>query len=63
MGGVKFYYGVSDSLTVFLDTSYILGMGKYFDPISSGFGVFYGNNLTVTFGAIISLSGCYFCGD
>lgn len=63
MGGVEFHYGVSDSLTVFLDTSYILGVGKDFDPISSGFGAFNGNILTVTFGASISLSGCYFCGD
>lgn len=63
MGGVEFHYGVSDSLTLFLDTSYILGMGKDFDPVSSGFGAFNGNLLTVTFGASISLSGCYFCGD
>lgn len=63
MGGVEFHYGVSDSLTLFLDTSYILGMGKDFDPIASGFGAFNGNLLTVTFGASISLSGCYFCND
>lgn len=63
MGGIEFHYGVSDSLTLFLDTSYILGMGKDFDPIASGFGAFNGNLLTVTFGASISLSGCYFCND
>ena len=63
MGGVEFHYGVSDSLSLFLDTSYILGIGKDFNPIASGFGAFNGNLLTVTFGASISLSGCYFCND
>ncbi len=63
MGGVEFHYGISDSLTLFLDTSYILGLGKDFNPVTSGFGAFNGNLLTVTFGASISLSGCYFCGD
>lgn len=63
MGGVEFHYGISDSLTLYLDTAYVLGMGTDFEPISSGFGSFNGNLLTVTFGASISLSGCYFCGD
>ncbi|TBN05307.1 cell envelope biogenesis protein OmpA [Hyunsoonleella flava] len=63
MGGVEFHYGISDSLTLFLDTSYILGMGSDFNPVSSGFGAFNGDLLTITFGASISLSGCYFCGD
>ncbi|MGC1204804.1 MAG: cell envelope biogenesis protein OmpA, partial [Flavobacteriaceae bacterium] len=63
MGGIEFHYGVSDKLSVYLDTSYILGFGKDFDPILDGFGSFNGNLLTVTIGASISLSGCYFCGD
>lgn len=63
MGGIEFHYGVSDKLSVYLDTSYILGFAKDFDPILDGFGSFNGNLLTVTIGASISLSGCYFCGD
>ena len=63
MGGIEFHYGVSDKLSVYLDASYILGFGKTFDPISEGFGSFNGNLLTVTIGASISLSGCYYCGD
>lgn len=63
MGGIEIHYGVSDKLSVYLDTSYILGFGKSFDPITEGFGSFNGNLLTVTIGASISLSGCYYCGD
>lgn len=63
MGGIEFHYGVSDKLSVYLDTSYILGFAKDFDPILDGYGSFNGNLLTVTIGASISLSGCYFCGD
>ena len=63
MGGIEFHYGMSDKLSVYLDTSYILGFSKDFDPISEGFGSFNGNLLTVAIGASISLSGCYFCGD
>ena len=63
MGGIEFHYGVSDKLSVYLDTSYILGFAKDFDPTLDGFGSFNGNLLTVTIGASISLSGCYYCGD
>lgn len=63
MGGLELHYGVSDSLTLYLDGSYILGFGDDFNPVSTGFGAFNGNLLTVTFGVSISLSGCYFCGD
>lgn len=63
MSGLEIHYGISDRLTVFLDTAYILGLGKEFNPVSSGFGAFNGDLLTITFGAFISLSGCYFCGD
>ena len=63
MAGIEFHYGVSDTLSVYLDTSYILGFGKDFDPILDGYGSFNGNLLTVTIGASISLSGCYYCGD
>ncbi|WP_298551638.1 cell envelope biogenesis protein OmpA [uncultured Algibacter sp.] len=63
MGGIEFHYGVSDKLSVFMDTSYIFGFSKDFNPVSAGFGSFNGDLLTITFGASISLSGCYYCGD
>jgi len=63
MGGIEFHYGISDKLSIYLDTSYIFGFGEGFKPISSGFGSFNGDLLTITFGASISLSGCYYCGD
>ncbi|WP_203255991.1 cell envelope biogenesis protein OmpA [Hyunsoonleella ulvae] len=61
--GLELHYGVSDNLTLYMDTSYIFGFGKDFNPVSDGFGAFNGNLLTVTFGVSISLSGCYFCGN
>ncbi len=63
MGGLEFHYGISDKLSIYLDTSYVLGFGKEFSPLSNGFGSFNGNLLTVTIGASISLSGCYYCRD
>tara|TARA_R110002049_G_scaffold18043_6_gene69453 strand:- start:3725 stop:4321 length:597 start_codon:yes stop_codon:yes gene_type:complete len=63
MAGMEFHYGVSDKLSLYFDTSYILGFGKDFNPISDGFGSFNGNLLTITIGASISLSGCYYCGQ
>ena len=63
LGGLELHYGLSDSLTIFADTSYNYAFGKEFSPISSGFGAFNGNLLAVTFGLSISLSGCYFCGN
>ncbi|ULC60096.1 cell envelope biogenesis protein OmpA [Flaviramulus sp. BrNp1-15] len=61
MGGIEFHYGISDKLSLYLDASYILGFEDDFIPISNGFGSFNGNLLTVTIGASISLSGCYYC--
>jgi OOP family OmpA-OmpF porin len=63
MAGVEFHYAVSEKLSMYLDTSYIFGFGKDFDPITDGFGSFNGNLLTVTLGASISLSGCQYCGQ
>lgn len=63
MAGVEFHYGISDKLSLFLDTSYIYGFSSDFSPVTTGFGSFNGNLLTVSFGASISLSGCYYCGD
>ncbi|MFD1616381.1 outer membrane beta-barrel protein [Gelatiniphilus marinus] len=61
MAGIEFHYGVSDKLSVYFDASYILGFAKDFNPVSSGFGSFNGNLLTLTIGASISLSGCQYC--
>jgi len=61
MGGLEFHYGISDKLSLYIDASYILGFAEDFNPVTSGFGSFNGNLLTVTIGASISLSGCYYC--
>lgn len=61
MAGMQFHYGISDKLSIYTDVSYINGFGKDFNPVSDGFGSFNGNLITVTFGASISLSGCYYC--
>lgn len=61
MAGIEFHYGLSDSLSMYFDTSYILGFAKDFNPVSNGFGSFNGNTLTFTFGISLSLSGCQFC--
>ncbi|WP_406682662.1 cell envelope biogenesis protein OmpA [Seonamhaeicola sp. MEBiC1930] len=61
MGGAEFHYGISDKLSIYTDVSYVNGFGKAFNPLSDGLGSFNGNILTITFGASISLSGCYFC--
>lgn len=61
MGGIEIHYGVSDKLSVYTDVSYIHGFAKKFNPEFNGFGSFNGNLLTITIGASISLSGCYYC--
>ncbi|MDD7886819.1 outer membrane beta-barrel protein [Flavivirga sp. 57AJ16] len=61
MAGVELHFGVSDKLSIYTDVSYIHGFAKDFEPISDGFGAFNGNLLTLTVGASISLSGCYYC--
>ncbi|GAA3553362.1 outer membrane beta-barrel protein [Snuella lapsa] len=61
MGGLECHFGVSDALSVYLDASYILGLGDDFDPVTTGYGSFNGNLLTFTVGFSISLSGCYYC--
>ncbi|MDO7137769.1 outer membrane beta-barrel protein [Algibacter lectus] len=63
MAGLEFHYAVSEKLSLYLDTAYILGFGKDFDPVNDGFGAFNGNLLTITLGASISLSGCQYCGQ
>lgn len=61
MAGLEIHYGLSETMSVFTDVSYIYGLGKDFDPITEGFGSFNGNLTTITFGISFSLSGCYYC--
>lgn len=61
MVGMEFHFGISDKLSIYLDASYIHGFSDDFEPLSDGFGAFNGNLLTLTIGASISLSGCYYC--
>lgn len=61
MGGIEFHYGMSDTISLFTDVSYIYGLGKDFDPVTNGFGSFNGDLTTITFGISFSLSGCYYC--
>jgi hypothetical protein len=61
MAGLEIHYGITQMMSAFVDTSYILGFGKDFDPIAEGFGSFNGNLLTVSFGLTFSISGCQYC--
>jgi len=61
MGGFEIHYGITQEISVFADTSYILGFGKDFDPETEGFGSFNSNLLTLTFGVTFSISGCQYC--
>ncbi|MDG5490333.1 outer membrane beta-barrel protein [Psychroserpens sp. SPM9] len=61
MGGFELHYGLTQEISVFADTSYIIGFGKDFDPETEGFGSFNGNLLTVSFGVTFSISGCQYC--
>ncbi|MBU2949968.1 cell envelope biogenesis protein OmpA [Tamlana agarivorans] len=63
MVGAEFHYAINDVLSIYLDGSYIFGFGEAFNTPSEGFGAFNGDILTVTIGASISLSGCYYCND
>jgi hypothetical protein len=61
MIGIEFHYGISQSMSLFLDTSYIYSLSGDYDNLAAGFGTYNGNLLTVTVGVSISLSGCYYC--
>lgn len=63
MGGVEFHYGLSDSMSLYLDGSYVAGFSDDFNPVTDGFGSFNGNLLNISVGVSLSLTGCYFCGD
>ena len=61
MAGLEIHYGMSDTISLFTDISYIYGLAKDFDPVTDGYGSFNGNLTTITFGISFSLSGCYYC--
>jgi len=61
IAGIEWHFAVSKRLSLYLDTSYIFGFAKDFDPITEGYGSFNGNLLTITAGITFSLSGCQYC--
>lgn len=61
MGGLEIHFGLAERMSLFVDTSYILGFGKDFEPVTTGYGSFNGNLLTLTVGITFSLSGCQYC--
>ena len=61
MGGFEVHFGLAERASLFVDTSYILGLAKDFDPVTEGYGSFNGNLLTISFGLTFSLSGCQYC--
>ena len=63
MAGMEFHYSLSDSMSLYLDGSYIMGFSNDFNPLTDGYGSFNGNVLTVTVGLSLSLTGCYYCGN
>jgi hypothetical protein len=63
MGGLEIHYGLAERASLYVDTSYILGFGKDFDPLTEGYGSFNGDLLTISLGITFSLSGCQYCTD
>jgi OOP family OmpA-OmpF porin len=63
MAGMEFHYGLSDSMSLYIDGSYIAGFSDDFNPVTDGYGSFNGNMLTITVGLSLSLTGCYYCGN
>lgn len=61
MGGLEVHFGLAERASLYVDTSYILGLGKDFNPVEDGYGSFNGNLLTINFGITFSLSGCQYC--
>lgn len=62
LGGLEVHYGLSRTVSVYGDLSYVLalsGKDKY-DAAVDGFS-FNGDLMYVTVGISVSLSGCYFC--
>ncbi|WP_299339015.1 outer membrane beta-barrel protein [uncultured Psychroserpens sp.] len=61
MAGLEIHYALTQRMSIYADTSYILGFGKDFEPETEGFGSFNGSLLTITFGVSFSISGCQYC--
>ncbi len=63
MGGIEFHYGITDTVSVFSDLTYIYGLfgDKEYTTAFQSFGVFRGSLFTVSFGIAVSLSGCQYC--
>lgn len=61
--GSQIHYDLSETVTVFTDLSYLLGISTTydFDPALAGLGEFKGNLMNLTFGISISLTHCYYC--
>lgn len=62
MGGLELHYGISETLSVYGDVSYILPLSSEdkYNPQVDGFS-FNGNLITTTIGLSVSLSGCRYC--
>ncbi|MBT8259917.1 MAG: outer membrane beta-barrel protein [Bacteroidia bacterium] len=60
--GLEVHYGISETLSIYSDLSYILALTKKekYIPAVDGYS-FNGNMLTVTVGLSVSLSGCRYC--
>ena len=63
LGGFEIHYGITNTVSVYTDVSYILDLGgdKIYDPVREGFGAFRGNLFTLSVGISASLSGCQYC--
>ena len=63
MLGAEFHYGISQTMSLYLDTSYIYGFTSIddYETLEAGLGAFNGNLFTVTLGITFSLSGCQYC--
>ena len=63
LGGIEFHYGITKTVSVFSDLSYIYGLfgDIEYSTAFQSFGVFRGSLFTVNFGISVSLSGCQYC--
>ena len=62
LAGFEIHYGISQTVSVYSDVSYILALSKKekYDPATDGFS-FNGDMMTFTIGLSVSLSGCRYC--
>ena len=63
LAGVELHYSITETVSAYLDGSYILSFSgdKNYDPISEGYGTFNNNLFNITIGISVSLSGCQYC--